>query len=590
MRENFYKILKYIDYRLPILRKLAKKYRSVYRAASGRVLKNRINSMGLDAYLEKLDEKSKAMSDKNKSILYAKNSIRLSGSGSSKVRYILAKKAVGFHEGKLALYALFDSSQELGDLRAAWKAFEKYEIKYKRDPRSTFIYLKMITSPINHFRMMAFVPPKAKVNSRMANSGQKICYVLHNSLPYSSGGYAIRAQGVAEGLRENGFEVVGLTRPGYPVDIISGPCRDDIETKPDNVNGIFYHRIISPKRRELKAVDYVDISAIKIQEKIEEFNPDIIMAASNYICAFPALIAARKKNLPFIYEVRGFWEVSKASREPGYHGSVEYKVQEAMEAFVANSADHVFTLTKAMKQELVGRGVDESKITLLPNCCDTSRFYPKPPDAELKKELGIFRDTAVIGYIGTFVKYEGLDDLLEACSILYGRGLDFALLLIGSEDTSGGGRGPIAEKIISIAREGGFSDRLIMPGRVPHQEVERYYSIVDIAPFPRKPLPVCEMVSPMKPLEAMSLEKPVIVSSVSALSEMVVDQYNGLIFDKGDIVDLADKLEVLLNNPQLRDEMGKNGRQWTCNERDWKAVGKIAREALSKNFEFEDVD
>ncbi|EWG99648.1 hypothetical protein Q427_23800 [Halomonas sp. BC04] len=308
----------------------------------------------------------------------------------------------------------------------------------------------------------------------------------------------------------------------------------------------------------------------------------MVMAASNYIAALPALIAARNKNLPFIYEVRGFWEVSKASREPDYHGSIGYKVQEAMEAFVANSADYVFTLTRAMKEELVARGVEENKITLLPNCCDTSRFYPKTADENLKEEIGIKSGATVIGYIGTFVQYEGLDNLAEACAILHEKGHDFSLLLVGSEDTSGGGRGAIAEKVISIAKKAGFSDKLVMPGRIPHHEVERYYSIVDIAPFPRKPLPVCEMVSPMKPLEAMSLEKPVIVSSVSALSEMVVDQHNGLIFEKGNVRDLADKLEILINDPQLRSEMGKKGREWVCKERDWKNIGKIVRDTIDK--------
>ncbi|WP_282040876.1 glycosyltransferase [Halomonas alimentaria] len=572
---------------MPKLRVLAKKYHHFYLVASRSFSRHKLEKLGIDAFLHGIEEKSKHMNDKEKSSLYAKSSIKLRGAGYNKERDALAKNAVRLHESKLALYSLFDSSQELGDVREAWKTLEAYEKKYGRESKATLSYLKMITSPVNHLRMMGLVPVKTTVNNPLASEGAKIFYVLHNSLPYSSGGYATRAQGVAEGLRESGFEVVGLTRPGYPVDVIPASDHHGIEDEPDDVNGVLYHRIISPKRRDLKAVDYVRVSAIKIQEKIEELQPDIVMAASNYICALPALIAARKTNLPFIYEVRGFWEVSKASREPDYHGSVGYNVQEAMEAFVANSADHVFTLTKAMKAELVGRGVEESRITLLPNCCDTSRFYPMPAEAELKKELGIHSDTAVIGYIGTFVQYEGLDDLAEACSILHERGLDFVLLLVGSEDTSGSGLGPIAQKVMSVAKEGGFSDRLIMPGRVPHQEVERYYSIVDIAPFPRKPLPVCEMVSPMKPLEAMSLEKPVIVSSVSALSEMVIDQHNGLVFDKGNILDLADKLEVLLNDPRRRGEMGRNGREWACAERDWKSVGRIVSETFGKKSELE---
>lgn len=126
------------------------------------------------------------------------------------------------------------------------------------------------------------------------------------------------------------------------------------------------------------------------------------------------------------------------------------------------------------------------------------------------------------------------------------QGIEFRLLLVGNENASGQGRGPISEEIINIAETNGFSEWLIMPGRVPHEEVENYYSLIDIAPFPRKPWPVCEMVSPMKPLEAFAMEKAVVVSSVRALQEMVEHEQTGLIFEKGNVESLANVLERLV--------------------------------------------
>jgi glycosyltransferase involved in cell wall biosynthesis len=200
---------------------------------------------------------------------------------------------------------------------------------------------------------------------------------------------------------------------------------------------------------------------------------------------------------------------------------------------------------------------------------------PRVRDFALAKQLDIPANIPVIGYIGTFVDYEGLEDLASACSLLKRGGVEFRLLLVGNEDASGQGRGAITEQINVIANSGGFSDWLIMPGRVPHEEVESYYSLIDIAPFPRKPLPVCEMVSPIKPLEALAMEKAVVVSSVRALQEMVTHEKTGLVFEKGNVEGLTNALRRLLVDTELRKTLGKNGREWVLRERSWAATTKV---------------
>ncbi len=412
----------------------------------------------------------------------------------------------------------------------------------------------------------------------------RLCYVLHNSLPYASGGYATRAHGVADGLSGLGYDVYGINRPGYPFDINKKFKEGtlDLDTKVDDV--IYFHTE-EPKRRNLYRYDYM-YNSIKIYEDyFLELKPEVVIAASAYISAFPALIAAKKLGIPFIYEVRGFWEVTLMSRDSSYQKTDKFYMMKSLETKIAKSADKVWTLTNAMKDELKNRGVIEDKISVIPNSCFPEKFSPQDKDLTLAEDLGIPYDIPVIGYIGTFVDYEGLENLTKACGILKNRGLEFRLMLVGSENTSSIDKGPISLLIEEYAANYDISNWLILPGRVSHDKVENYYSLIDIAPFPRKPWPVCEMVSPMKPLEALAMKKSVIVSSVDALKEMIIDNYTGLVFDKNNINDLADKLEILILDKELRNKLGSNGRKWVEKNRSWNVTMTEAAVSIQSMLE-----
>jgi glycosyltransferase involved in cell wall biosynthesis len=187
----------------------------------------------------------------------------------------------------------------------------------------------------------------------------------------------------------------------------------------------------------------------------------------------------------------------------------------------------------------------------------------------LAADLGINDETAVIGYIGTFVDYEGLEDLVSAAAIVRRTHSNFKILLVGAESVVETSLGPVTRKINETVEKEGLKDHIILAGRVPHSEVERYYSLIDIAPFPRKPWRVCEMVSPMKPLEAMAMKKAVIVSSVQALAEMVQHEVTGLVFEKANIESLAETIIRLIGDRKLRAQLGENAREWVKNERTW---------------------
>jgi glycosyltransferase involved in cell wall biosynthesis len=373
-----------------------------------------------------------------------------------------------------------------------------------------------------------------------------------------------------------GWDVMVLSRPGFPIDIKPELSEAEINLT-DMVDEIPYVRTLSPKRGVMPSREYMLLAADAIEKKLREYRPAMVMAASPaHVTGLPALIAARRLGISFIYEIRGLWEITRMSRDNGFQDTAAFQIQKILEASAARLADRAFTLTEPMRDELSERGVPKEHVVLLPNACDPNRFRPMNKDKELLQKLGISDNVAVIGYVGTFVDYEGLEDLAEACGLLKQRGTEFRLLLVGNEDASGQARGPISERIVQIAETHQFSDWLIMPGRVPHEEVEKYYSLIDIAPFPRKPWPVCEMVSPMKPLEALAMEKPVVVSSVRALVEMIKDEETGLVFQKADTQALANTLNRLIQSKDLRKSIGEQGRKWIKKERTWDLIGEKA--------------
>lgn len=409
----------------------------------------------------------------------------------------------------------------------------------------------------------------------------RVCYVLHNSLPYASGGYATRGHGLARGLVSQGFEVIALTRPGFPVDVNDIP---PVEVKDHTIDGVHYRRIASPDRKDKTRQLYMLEIIEAFEAAFREIRPSIVIGASFYISAVPAMIAARRLGIPFIYELRGLAEITKISRDPSYRVTPAYEEQVLMETETGQYADHMFTLTRAMRDESIERGVQGEKITILPNSCDPEKFSVMPRDADLAARYGFPEGIPVIGYIGSIVDYEGLDDLIEACAVLKSQGLEFRVMIVGSE-TATGQPGEVCNQIMATSKRAGLDKWLVMPGRIPHHEVRAHYSLIDIAPFPRKPWPVCEMVSPMKPLEAFAMEKAVVVSSVAALSEMVRDGETGMIFEKGNIASLAGVLEKLIQNKELRERLGRAGRQYVNEERTWTRTANIAADIIRKTID-----
>ncbi len=415
--------------------------------------------------------------------------------------------------------------------------------------------------------------PVVAPGPRYAARPDAVLSVLAQSLPHTSGGYATRSHGVLTGLDALGWDVEAVTRLGFPYD--RWP-KGDTRVVPefDVVDQIRYSRVLEGDRRvypQYPLTSYVDRYAAAITQHARRHRPALLHASSFHVNGLATRQAAARLGVPYVYEMRGLEDLMKVSRDPSFDGSDRRRFLDTVEGASCLGAERVFVITHALKREMVARGVPEDKLVVLPNGVHTSLFSPRERDAALEESLGL-RGKIVIGYAGGLVDYEGLDLLLEAVADLKRRragvdGVDFHVIVVGDGHYEG--------VLHRLSERLGVGDVVTFTGRVPHEEVPAYLSLFDVAPFPRLPLPVCEMISPIKPFESMASAKAVVVSSVAALAEIVQDGTTGLVFEKGSAPDLARALDALLDSPELRFKLGESARTWVVNERDWSSIVPI---------------
>lgn len=393
-----------------------------------------------------------------------------------------------------------------------------------------------------------------------------VLVALAQSLPHQSGGYATRSHGILTGLAGAGWDVEAVTRPGFPYD--RWP-RSDQRRVPgrDDVDGIRYHRLVEGlepgPHPQHPLTSYVDRYAAALVTHARRQRPALLHASSFHVNGLATRQAAARLGLPYVYEMRGLEDLMKVSRDPAFAGSDRQRFLDRVELASCAGAARVFVITEALRREMAERGVPEDRLVVLPNGVHTHLFEPRERDAELEAELGL-RGTTVIGYAGGLVDYEGHELLLDAVARLKAQRSDFRLVVVGD--------GPHESVVRARAERLRLGDVVTFTGRVPHEEVGRYLSLFDVTPFPRLPLPVCELISPIKPFESMAMGKAVVVSSVAALTEIVADGTTGLVFEKGSADDLSRVLGRLLDEPELRAKLGDSARTWVRNERDWSSL------------------
>jgi glycosyltransferase involved in cell wall biosynthesis len=402
----------------------------------------------------------------------------------------------------------------------------------------------------------------------LAGQPGRILHLLTNSLPYRQAGYTVRAQSIGLAQREVGLDPHFATRAGFPLNegVLGVPAQESID-------GVPYHRL-EPGLDPAFGPDRVaEASALAGAELVERLRPSVLHPASNYLNAKVALALRERFGIPVVYEVRGFLEETWASRRPGDDeraAADRYTGAKAAETAAMLAADAVVTLSQTMKADIVARGVAADRVDVVPNAVDLSRFVPIARDGALAGRLGIRDGEVVLGYVSSFTGYEGIRYLIEATAILRGRGRPVRLLLVGD--------GEDRQFLEAEARRHRVDDGTVLfTGRVPHGEVQALYSVIDVFVVPRTADRVSQLVTPLKPYEAMALERAVVVSGVDALREIVRDGETGLVFEAESAVDLARVVEPLLTDPERRLALGRAAREWVAANRTWRQNGERYR-------------
>lgn len=358
----------------------------------------------------------------------------------------------------------------------------------------------------------------------------RVLHILDHSLPLHSG-YTFRTRAILKAQQAAGIEVLGITGARHTAD---GP---EVET----VEGLTFHRALGtssgpPVLREWREIEALRIAAERIAR---EWRPDVLHAHSPALCGMAGLRAARRLGVPFVYEIRAFWEDAAVGNGTGRAGSLKYRLTRALENRVVTAADAVFTICEGLRDDLIGRGHASNKIYLSPNGVDLTLFGDPPSrDDALAKDIGL-GSGPVIGFIGSFYDYEGLDDLIAAMPLLIARHPGAQLLLVGG--------GPMEDALRAQAAASPAAGAIRFTGRVPHAAVERYYSLIDILAYPRKKSRLTDLVTPLKPLEAMAQRRIVAASDVGGHRELIESGVTGLLFPPDDPAALADALTAFLD-------------------------------------------
>jgi glycosyltransferase involved in cell wall biosynthesis len=363
-----------------------------------------------------------------------------------------------------------------------------------------------------------------------------------------------------------------VTRAGFPLNEgVSGAARRDV------VDGITYHRIRPDLEPGLGAERVANETARGLVPLIGSLRPALLQPTTNYVNAQVALALGERFDLPVVYEVRGFLEETWLSRMGDQAGEGDrYHAARAVETASMRRAAGIVTLSETMRADIIGRGgIEPGMVTVIPNAVDIERFQPGPRDPDLAAALGIDADEVVVGYISTFTAYEGIRYLIEAVGLLRGRGRRLRLLLVGDGEQR-------ADLEIAAAEAGLTDGTVIFTGRVPHEDIERYYRTIDVFVVPRTNDRVSQLVTPLKPYEAMAMEKAIVVSGVGALLEIVVDGETGRSFIPEDPVSLADVIEPLLDDPAERARLGAAARAWVAANRTWERNGRRYRELYER--------
>lgn len=389
----------------------------------------------------------------------------------------------------------------------------------------------------------------------------RILHVLDHSIPLHSG-YTFRTLSILREQRRLGWETFHLTSPKQ---IGCTAAEEEIDgwrfyrTRDRSQGGV---RI--PALKPLVVMRDLEERLLEVAKQV---RPNVLHAHSPVLNALPALRVGARLGIPVVYEVRAFWEDAAVDHGSTTEGSLRYWLTRTLETRALRRAAHVFAICEGLRGDIVARGIPATKVTVIPNAVDIETFETgTKPDEALRSRLGL-NNCTVFGFLGSFYAYEGLDLLLNALPRLVKRAPHVRLLLVGG--------GPQDMALRAQAQRLGITDRVVFTGRVPHQQVQQYYDLIDVLAYPRHSMRLTELVTPLKPLEAMAQGRLIVASDVGGHRELVRHGETGLLFRSGDVESLTEALLRVLFDAPLRARMRDAARRYVEDERTWKrSVGR----------------
>ena len=359
--------------------------------------------------------------------------------------------------------------------------------------------------------------------------------------------------------RQAGLEPIAVTSAQQPFG--NNACDHEIE-------GIVHHRtapVTAPRFPLARERALMRALQTRTESTIRRTRPDVVHAHSPVLVGLPALRAAREYGIPFVYEVRDLWENASVDRGKFAYGSLSYRAARALETYVLRHADEVITICESLRAELAAR--TNRRVTVVPNGVDPNHLRQPDDCADLRRRWGL-NSHRVLAYVGTYQPYEGLDLLIRALPAVLRDAPDVKLLIAG-----GAADGAAVEVgLRAIARDLGVADAVMFAGRIPHQLVAAAYSAADVLVYPRVLTRTTALTTPLKPIEAMAMGRPVVASDVPAMMELVRHGRTGLLFRAGAVDDLARQCLLLLEHPDFAASLGALARDWALRTRQWSTL------------------
>jgi PEP-CTERM/exosortase A-associated glycosyltransferase len=403
----------------------------------------------------------------------------------------------------------------------------------------------------------------------------RILHVLDHSIPLHSG-YTFRTRSILQEQRALGWETYHVT----------GPKQGAVQQAREEVDGLSFYRTAPAsgawsKLPVLNQLAVIDALASRLLEVAQEVKPDVIHAHSPALNAVAALRVGRKLGIPVVYEIRAFWEDAAVDHGTSKEWGLRYRLTRGMETWALRRVNAATTICEGLRSEIVSRGIPAQKVEVIPNAVDIENFSTDGVrDEALASQLGL-QDRTVLGFIGSFYAYEGLDILLNALPEMLKQRPEIRVLLVGG--------GPQDAALRQQARDLGIDSQVVFTGRVPHSEVQRYYNLVDVLCYPRHKMRLTDLVTPLKPLEAMAQGRLMVASDVGGHKELIEDGRTGVLFKAGDAQALAAKVLALLAAPQQWPAFRQQGRHFVEAERNWatsvarykRVYGGVAPQALA---------